>query len=74
VVIQVDSSVIDKLEYSNERLTIHFKAGTRYACDRFPNDVFSRWINAKSIGSFYNMFVKGKFEFYNVDEVNKAIK
>lgn len=58
----VDSSAIAALEYrSDHTLSIEFNDGSRYAIPDFPALELSRWLAAKSIGAYFNAYVRGRY-------------
>lgn len=60
--IPVESSAITALTYHGDRtLTIEFSDGRLYAIPDFPALELSRWLNAGSIGAYFNANVRGRY-------------
>lgn len=61
--IPVRSRAIRKIGYEPDimRLKITFKQGRTYDFCRVPQEVFERFINSRSKGTFYNRYIEGKY-------------
>jgi len=61
--ISVISSAIRKIGYDPDtmRMKITFKQGTTYLFCRVPQDLFDRFINSRSKGTFYNRYIEGRY-------------
>ena len=62
--IQVLSSAMDAVGYDKERqrLFIKFKQGDIYTFCRVPESIYQGLMSANSKGSFYDNFIKDKFD------------
>jgi KTSC domain len=60
--IPVESSAIAELHYRLDRtLSIVFNDGRRYAIENFPAIELRRWLDADSIGAYWNANLRGKY-------------
>lgn len=64
-----DSTQVKKAEYNpaTEELDLTFVKGAVYCYSKFPADAWESLLAAKSIGTFLNMNIKGKYEFVKVN-------
>lgn len=60
------SSQISSAIYKNKSLTIVFRTGSIYTYDKVPEKVWIAMQTAKSVGTFLNTEVKGKYEFKQI--------
>ena len=59
----VSSTAIASLDYDedSETLTVTFHDGNRYDLPKFPQIEYERFLNADSIGRYWNANVRGKY-------------
>ncbi|RYY13190.1 MAG: KTSC domain-containing protein [Chitinophagaceae bacterium] len=62
------SSVVRKLDYdpASNVLCVYFVSGRRYAYLEVPEDVYTRFTEAASKGTFLNDHIKGKFKYRKI--------
>jgi len=61
--VAVNSSAIEAVGYDGYTLAVQFHTSeTIYEHHGFPQSLFEEFINAPSMGEFYNKFIKGKFQ------------
>lgn len=65
---EVESSNIKMVGYDGdlEELHIKFHSGAEYAYSGVPDDVFNDLLNAPSKGKFFNIEIKGKYDYQRV--------
>jgi len=63
------STVISKIEYDehNELLRIEFQSGKVYYYMNVPKGVYLTLKTARSKGGYFNKYIKGNYEFENID-------
>ena len=59
--ILVNSSAIRAVGYDGHTLTVEFLSGRIYNHPGVPEVVFHGLINASSIGSYYNRYIRGRY-------------
>ena len=59
----VESSAIAILDYDEDTadLLVIFQDGSSYIYPSFPNRMLQQWLNAGSIGGYYNTRVRSRF-------------
>jgi len=63
------STVISRIEYDeqNELLRIEFQSGKVYYYMNVPKGVYLTLKTARSKGGYFNKYIKGNYEFENID-------
>ena len=63
--VNMPSTVIAGIKYhaSSKSLDIHFISGTIYRYKNVPAELYARMKQALSKGKFFNTYIKGSFEF-----------
>jgi len=61
----VDSSNLSAVGYDPKTKTMHirFQSGRLYAYYDVPEDIYQDLMNADSLGSYFNSFIKGAFAY-----------
>ena len=59
--ILVNSSAIRAVGYDGHTLTVEFHSGRVYDHPNFPYDVYVEFMNASSIGQYYNRHIRGRY-------------
>ncbi len=61
---RVISSAISAIGYNPQtrRMKIRFKQGATYKFCRVPEHVFQKFLNATSKGTYYNNYVRDKYQ------------
>lgn len=59
--ILVDSSAIRAVGYDGYTLTVEFHSGRIYDHPNVPYDVYVEFMNAQSIGAYYNQHIRGRY-------------
>ena len=60
--IPVASAAIVALDYNlAQMLTVEFNDGSVYEMENFPAVELYRWLNADSIGTYFNRYVRGRY-------------
>jgi hypothetical protein len=63
VLMPVNSSAIEGVGYDGYTLSVKFHTGnTVYTHDGCPESLFEDFMNAPSMGEFYNQHIRGKFQ------------
>ncbi len=68
----VKSSNIAKTRYVDGNMDIQFTNGATYRYKDVPEEVFDELLKAESVGKFFFSKIKGKFEYEEVDEKDRA--
>jgi len=55
------SSMIDKVGYKDGDLVVVFNNGKKVNYYNVPESVYNNFINAESLGRYYNVHIKGKY-------------
>jgi hypothetical protein len=58
--ILVNSSAIRAVGYDGHTLTVEFHSGRIYDHPNVPYDVYAAFMNASSLGTFYNQHIRGR--------------
>lgn len=61
----VNSTVVKKLEWKNEELTVVLHSGNRYTYSGVSQQKFRAMGNAKSVGQFFATKIRGKYRVKN---------
>ena len=63
------STVISEIDYDeqNELLRIEFQSGKVYYYLNVPKGVYLTLKTARSKGGYFNKYIKGNYEFENID-------
>jgi len=65
-----DSSIINGVQWANGGwLTVTLKNGGVYEYGAVPEQVYRDFIVAVSLGEYYSKFIKGKYDFAKMDDV-----
>jgi hypothetical protein len=59
-----DSSLIERIAYEPSTETLHVRlrgGGREYTYTGVPAELYQEFINARSLGGFWNAYIKGKF-------------
>jgi KTSC domain len=59
--IEVQSSAIRAVGYDGQTLTVVFHSGQPYDHPNVPYDVFVGFMNAPSLGEYYNRYIHGRY-------------
>ena len=59
--IQVNSSAIRSVGYDGYTLTVEFHTGRIYDHPGVPHQVYREFMNARSMGAYYNKFIRGRY-------------
>jgi len=59
--IEVNSSAIRAVGYDGYTLTVEFHSGRIYDHPGVPYSVYLEFMNAPSMGSYYNQFIRGLY-------------
>jgi KTSC domain len=59
----VQSSALVRIDYDDESLTVYFtfKDGRNYLIENFPEVELHRWVEAESVGQYWNANIKGRY-------------
>ena len=57
----VNSSAIRTVGYDGHTLAIIFQSGRRYDLPGVPESVFHDFVNADSLGSYFNRYLRGRY-------------
>jgi hypothetical protein len=57
----VNSSAIRAVGYDGYTLTVEFHTGRTYDHPGVPNSVYREFINASSMGAYYNQNIRGRY-------------
>ena len=60
--ILVNSSAIRAVGYDGSTLTVEFHTGRVYDHPRVPYSVYEQFMNASSLGRFYNRYIRGRYK------------
>ena len=72
----VDSSSIDHVYYNSNtyELVVKFRNGNSAGYRKVGNDTYDKFINAESVGQYYNWTIKGIHPGFRVDAVSALAK
>lgn len=59
--IPVRSTVISAIGYDNGQMQVNFRNKEIIVYQGIPSQLFTNFLNAKSKGKFYGMFIRGKY-------------
>ena len=60
------SSVISTVKYENGILSVKFKSGSIYVYASVPENVADEFMNADSLGCYFNQFIKDRYNCMRV--------
>ena len=60
---KVDSSAISEISWEDDKLTIEFNSGQTYAYDGISKEMAEDFINAPSVGRYFQKNIKDKYSF-----------
>ena len=61
VLIPVNSSAIRAVGYDGHTLTVEFHTGRTYDHPGVPYSVYVEFMNASSLGTYYNRHIRGRY-------------
>lgn len=66
------STVIDRFTYdaAHEILTVVFQSGSVYQYKNVPKNVYLTLKGARSKGGYLNKYIKGVYEYENIEEAD----
>lgn len=64
--VEVESSNVKSVGYSNGVIEVEFKNGTVYRYYRAPKKRFKKMLDASSCGKFLNKKIKGRYRYERV--------
>jgi hypothetical protein len=59
--IPVNSSAIAAIGYDGYTLTVEFHTGRIYDHPGVPYQIYVEFMNAQSMGAYYNQFIRGRY-------------
>jgi hypothetical protein len=59
--IPVNSTAIRAVGYDGYTLTVEFRSGRIYDHPGVPHSVYVEFINATSLGAYYNRYIRGHY-------------
>lgn len=67
----VASSLIASVEWNEEthQMIVHWCKGGQQAYENVPKEVYEEFVNAESVGKYYNQKIKGNAAYSNVPPV-----
>lgn len=67
----VASSLIAAIEYNPEtqQMILYWNKGGQQAYENVPKEVYEEFVNAESVGKYYNQKIKGNAAYSNVPPV-----
>ena len=68
------SSVIRSIDYNvdTEDLTVELQSGASYCYHNVPSEVHDDFVEAESLGKFFNTNIRGKFKFWPNLSISKG--
>ena len=63
---EVKSSTIKSINYSDTDLLVEFVSGNKYEFHNVKKDVYENFINSESKGKYFASNIKGKYDFCRI--------